>query len=441
MATDTIRRSVGQVRSGRVGLLLLVLAPAALGTEYTVRYEPAPADSQVRINGTSNLHDWEIAGTVIQGYVDVNETCRLNPRVQELPGLGPAMASVRTRAVIPVRSLKSGHSGMDHNTYAALKADQYPRIVYNLEQVSLQTPPRAGHQTATFDTVGRLTVAGVTRTVPMPVTVEAVTDEQVGVSGELTIKMTDFGVRPPTALFGMIRSGDQITIRFTWMLDRKTPIPSLPQYAAPSEQRQAITRMVLPYLQAENALAGNELSRAKEALAQVAKAADALAQIAAADLPQDAQHAWQQDTANLHTAAAQAGPAQSLQDVRLAFRRLSQAAIALVRDFGYMQLPGNHPLFSYGCSREDEQAKDKVWLQDTATADSPYEPTVRGHLSCGTLLAIYCPQDVSQGAEQGQSSGAPAGASTQRTQPGPAAEASLGRFFREMLLKTLSPDR
>jgi len=415
MATETVKHGIGHVRGGcgsaaLLLLLLVSLCPASRGAEYTVRYEPVPGESQVQLLGTSNLHDWTIKGTMIEGYVDVNETCRLNPKVQELSGLPQAMSSVKTHAEIPIPSLKSGHSGMDKNTYKALKSDQYPRIAYTLEQISLRTQPQPPQMTATFDTAGRLSVAGATRTIPMTVTAEPLDDTQFRVSGEIAIKMTDFGIRPPTALFGTLKTGDALTIQFTWVLNRKTPMPHLPQYSTPSEQRQAITKMVLAYLQAANALAGNQLPQAKEALAEVAKDTEELAQLPAAALPEDARKVWQGEIERLRAGAAKAVAAESPVDVRLAFQQLSQDTITLVSDFGYMSLPSNRPLFSYNCSREEPQAKGKVWLQDTATADSPYEPTVRGRLSCGSPVAIYCPQDGLQDVPQGVSQAPPAGA-------------------------------
>lgn len=394
MSTETVKQGVWHGRGGRVSpacLLLLLFCQASLGAEYTVRYEPAPGESRVQLLGTSNLHDWTIKGSVIQGYVDVNETCQLNPKVQELSGLDQVMASVKTHTEIPIPSLKSGHSGMDKNTYKALKSEQYPKIIYNLEQISIRTQPQPPRMTATFDTVGRLSVAGATRRMPMTVTAEPLDDKQFRVSGEIAIKMTDFGIRPPTALFGTLKTGDAITIQFAWTLDRKTPMPHLPKYSAPAEQRQAITRIVLSYLQAATALAGSQLPKAKEALKEVATASESLSQTQAAALPEDAQKTWQEDIERLRTSAAKAAEAEGLEEVRLAFRKLSQDTVTLVNDFGYMDLASNRPLFCYGCTCEDPQAKEKVWLQDTATADSPYEPTVRGHLSCGSPSAIYCP--------------------------------------------------
>lgn len=384
-------------------IILLPLCRERLLAEYTARYEPAPGESHVQIDGTSNLHDWSIKGTVIDGYVDVNETCRFNLAMEKLPDLGKVRVSLKTHVEIPVKSLKSGHSGMDDNTYKALKSPLYPKIIYDMEKVSVKTLPKMSNLTAEFDTVGRLSIAGVTRTLKMPVTVKALEDQQFEISGSTKIKMTDFGVTPPTAIFGLLRTGDQITMRFIWTLDRKTPLPHLPQYSAPLDYRQAITGMVIYYLQAQDALAGSQISKAKEALTGVEKATEKLAHIQVEKPGAEEKKVWQEDIGRLRTAAQDAVKAENLDSVRLAFRKLSQCTITLVSDFGYSPLESDRPLFSYRCSRNDEQAKEKVWLENTATADSPYEPTVRGHLSCGSQTAIYCPQRYSSEGTQDKS--------------------------------------
>jgi hypothetical protein len=373
-------------------IILLLLCRERLFAEYTARYEPAPGESHVQIDGTSNLHDWSIKGTVIDGYIDVNETCRFNLAMEKLPDVGKVKVSLKTHVEIPVKSLKSGHSGMDDNTYKALRSRQYPKIIYDMEKVSVKTLPKLPNLTAEFDTVGRLSIAGVTRTLTIPVTVKALEDQQFEISGSTTMKMTDFGVTPPTAIFGLLRTGDQITIHFIWTLDRKTPLPHLPQYSAPLDYRQAVSRVLLDYLQAESALAGNELSKAKKALDGVQNATAKLSQVPDTNLPDEVKKAWQQDSRHLLTAAQNVAKAESLDSIRLAFRKLSQNTITLVSDFGYAPLDSGKPLFGYRCSHNDEQAKEKVWLQNTATADSPYEPTVRGQLSCGSQTAIYCPE-------------------------------------------------
>jgi hypothetical protein len=379
-------------RSGLTVMVLLLFNRAALCIEYTARYEPSPGESKVRIDGTSNIHDWSIKGTVIDGYIDVNETCQFNLSMKKLPDLKEVKSSLETHTEIPIKSLKSGHSGMDKNTYKALKREQYPNIIYDMENVSIKTPPKPPNLTAEFNTVGKLSIAGVTRTLTMPVTVKALEQQQFEIAGTTSVKMTDFGITPPTALFGLLRSGDQITIHFSWTIDRKTPMPHLPKYSAAPEYRQVITELIIYYLQAENALAGNQMSQANEALGKVQKAAEKLSQTQTEKLEEQEKKTWDEDIKHLRDAARDAVNVKGSDSIRMAFRKLSQHTITLVSDFGYAPLDSDKPLFSFRCSKNNEQAKEKVWLQNTATADSPYEPTARGHLSCGEQTGIYCPQ-------------------------------------------------
>ena len=49
----------------------------------------------------------------------------------------------------------------------------------------------------------------------MNMTVKAmVTQGKVQFTGSYTLKMTDFSVKPPTAMFGTIKTGDEITVKF-----------------------------------------------------------------------------------------------------------------------------------------------------------------------------------------------------------------------------------
>ena len=61
-----------------------------------------------------------------------------------------------------------------------------------------------------------MTIAGVTRDVQIPMTLKVVDKSHLRISGKLGMKMSDFKVKPPHALFGMIKSGDAINVSFEW---------------------------------------------------------------------------------------------------------------------------------------------------------------------------------------------------------------------------------
>src|SRR5690554_7280057 len=58
-----------------------------------------------------------------------------------------------------------------------------------------------------------LTLAGVTRQIQMDVNVEE-TSEGIRYTGSVPLKMSDFEIRPPTAMFGALRTGDEVTVGF-----------------------------------------------------------------------------------------------------------------------------------------------------------------------------------------------------------------------------------
>ena len=100
---------------------------------------------------------------------------------------------------------------MDKKCYDALKSDKFPNISYELKSVNDMKSTGSGTYSAVFN--GNLTIAGNTKNVPINVTINATTGS-ITIKGRKAIKMTDFGVEPPTALLGTIKTGDDITIDF-----------------------------------------------------------------------------------------------------------------------------------------------------------------------------------------------------------------------------------
>lgn len=148
------------------------------------------AQSSLTIQGTSTLHDWE--STVEEYSVSGNIT-----------EAGPSQIEV----VIAVGSIKSGRSSvMDSKTYDALRLEDHPQIRFQTDQL-----PMAGNQ---MRGSGQLTIAGVTRQVTVTGTLTQQSDGTWLAKGKVPLRMTDFGVDPPTAMLGTLKTGDDITINY-----------------------------------------------------------------------------------------------------------------------------------------------------------------------------------------------------------------------------------
>ncbi len=187
-------------------------SPAASATSSDLHRYVAASGSQAVVTGTSTLHDWTVKAAKLDGNA-----------VFAGKWEGQGAAAIRLESIslaIPVASLKSTEgSSMDNNMYAALKKDQQPLITYTLTKATLKTPAAAGGEYR-FDTVGDLTVAGTAHSVNLEL---VVTPHGKGLTivANTPLKMTDFGVKPPTAMFGTIKSGDAINVKATWQLDEQ----------------------------------------------------------------------------------------------------------------------------------------------------------------------------------------------------------------------------
>jgi polyisoprenoid-binding protein YceI len=74
----------------------------------------------------------------------------------------------------------------------------------------------------TVKSVGTLTIAGTEKTVNMDVTASKLPDGSIRAEGELPLLMTDFGVKPPTAMFGTLRTDNKITVKFSLLVGPQT---------------------------------------------------------------------------------------------------------------------------------------------------------------------------------------------------------------------------
>jgi len=155
----------------------------------------------VTINGTSNLHDWnETVGTVTGSS---NVTWNTDGSLD--------LTSIKLE--MNVASIKSTEgSTMDNNTYKALKGDADPEITIVLTAPIKSIQVKAG--TATISAPCNFTIAGVTKPVKMSVKVTSQGQAKLEFDGEQTIEMTDYGISPPTALFGALKTGNEIKINF-----------------------------------------------------------------------------------------------------------------------------------------------------------------------------------------------------------------------------------
>jgi hypothetical protein len=100
---------------------------------------------------------------------------------------------------------------MESDLCRALKADD---ASVSSDIVGVFNALRAETQPTTLHTQGTITVAGVAKDVRVRIAVEHLADGTVKARGSVPLLMTDFGVTPPTALLGLVRSHNEVVVKF-----------------------------------------------------------------------------------------------------------------------------------------------------------------------------------------------------------------------------------
>ena len=154
--------------------------------------------SSLTVLGTSNIHDWHLVAEKQSGKIIFKsiQDCQIEKISLE----------------IAAESLKSGKSAMDKNTFKALNTEKYKIISYQLVEVKNIT--NKGNGVFYVNSMGILTISGTKKQISLDFTIN-ITESKIKLTGEKKIKMTDFNIEPPKALFGTITTGDTITIKFS----------------------------------------------------------------------------------------------------------------------------------------------------------------------------------------------------------------------------------
>ncbi|WP_234571429.1 YceI family protein [Rhodohalobacter sp. 614A] len=182
-------------------IALLFMAGSAVAQDITLT---AQESSSMIIDGDSNVHDWEAQATEVNGTLVLQN-------IESVSAENLTPESFKSLSLtIPVEGIDAESGGLKKNIHKHMEKDDYPNVTFELNNVT-EVTSQDGALLITGN--GVITAKGTSYTADMQVTAN-VQDGSIQFTGEKQILMTDFGIDPPTAVFGTIRSKDEVIIKF-----------------------------------------------------------------------------------------------------------------------------------------------------------------------------------------------------------------------------------
>ncbi|MEO7368118.1 MAG: YceI family protein [Gemmatimonadaceae bacterium] len=156
-------------------------------------------DSRLWLDGTSNVKAFSCSAKKI----DANVVADLD--------VTPAAMVKTASLLVPVASLDCKNGTMNEHMRKALKAKDNPQIVWNL--ISYRVTGTA------VVMKGTLKIAGKENPIELRGTGSA-ENGVIRVKGSKQIRMTEFGVKPPSLMLGTMKVGDAVTVSYDFVLNQ-----------------------------------------------------------------------------------------------------------------------------------------------------------------------------------------------------------------------------
>ena len=193
--------------TSRAALLALVpaLAAATPANPTTLTLQPA---STLAVAGTSTVRSFTCTAS---GFTTKVATTGANAVTGVLAG---ERLVTGAELAIDVDDLDCRNGTMNGHMRRALQGEQHPTIGFRMTGYE---SARSGLG-ATGTVTGVLTLAGVPRTITLQGAAMPAPEGALRVTGTHTLRMPDYGIKPPSLMLGRMKVGDEVKISFDLLL-------------------------------------------------------------------------------------------------------------------------------------------------------------------------------------------------------------------------------
>jgi hypothetical protein len=159
------------------------------------------------IAGTSTMHDWTMSSGKAEGHAS------LDIKGTELKNIKSLLISVDGMELKSDKQSKS----MDKKAHEALRTAEYPNIIINFKTLTALPSEQNG---SILTAMASLNIGGVSKDQSLNIKTKISNDGSITFQGEQNLLMSDFKIKPPKAMMGMLTTGNEIKISYEFTLSK-----------------------------------------------------------------------------------------------------------------------------------------------------------------------------------------------------------------------------
>ena len=202
-----MRSRTPRSRTPLVVVSFLGLLPAALAWQSAGEPLTLEPQSRLWIDGKSTVRKFSCKAPVFTVDVDASQGA-------VAAVLGGTKAVRAVTLTVPAAKMECGNGTMNEHMLKALKAKDAPTIEFKLNAYDVAKGGQGVQGTMT----GTLTLGGVQKSISVAATGRGAADGTLRVAGVHELKMTDFGLKPPTLMLGTLKVDERVKVSFDLLL-------------------------------------------------------------------------------------------------------------------------------------------------------------------------------------------------------------------------------
>jgi hypothetical protein len=218
-----------------VGVLLCAGGIRDVGAQGQGTQVRVHSNSRFWIQGEATTHRFTCVVDRVEGKATLPPPKEALSSAQDRPARDEQQPTVVVR--VPVRAFDCGNSRMTADLKETLQMEEHSTIRLELVHATVGDPVPGRPQWRQIEVLGTLTIAGKKRLRRIHLTGRAFGDERFRIRGCHPVRMTYFGIEPPTKAFGLIKVKNRVEVQFDLLAHAGSLSPDSAFAQVPTDDR------------------------------------------------------------------------------------------------------------------------------------------------------------------------------------------------------------